>query len=164
MPHSSPTMAWFTSLFSSSKTSVQGRRKVLSSTQEAFSLPSPVFTQNGLFSADSSPSSPDPESTTTPSYTYPPQSNGAQYKYVSTGCANSESSPIFLSILNCSAESPLVYNPRPYYPSTIPRSPPLLNTHPLRKHGPASEVGCRQNILNWVTRSTMVSFHKTSQI
>ena len=156
-------MAWFTSLFSSSKTSIQGRRKVLSSTQEAFSLPSPVFAQNGLFSADSSPSSPDPESTTTPSYTYPPQSNGAQYKYVSTGCANSESSLIF-SNLNHSAESPLVYNPRLYYPSTIPRSPPLLNTHPLRKRGPVSEVGCRQNILNWVTRSTMVSFPKTLQI
>jgi hypothetical protein len=148
--HSSPnrTMAWFTTLFSSSKTSLQGRRKVLSSTQEAFSLPSPVFAQNGLFSADSSPSSPDPESATTPSYTYPPQSNGTQYKYVSTGCANSESSLIFLSNLNHSAESPPVYSPIPYYPSTMPRSLPLLNTHPSRGHGPVSEVGCRQNIPN----------------
>jgi cell wall assembly regulator SMI1 len=79
-------MAWFASLFSS-KASLQGRRKVLSSTQEAFSLPSPVSARNGLFS---SPNSPDPESATSPSYTYPPQSNGTQYKYISTGCANSE--------------------------------------------------------------------------
>ena len=81
-------MSWFTSLFSS-KASLQGRRKVLSSTQEAFSLPSPVSARNGLF-AESSPNSPSPESATTPSYTYPPQSNGTQYKYIPTGCANSE--------------------------------------------------------------------------
>lgn len=155
-------MAWLASLFSSSKTSLQGRRKVLSSTQEAFSLPSPVSAQKGLF-ADSSLNSPDPESAT-PSYTYPPQSNGAQYNYVSTGCVHSGSFLTFLSTLNHSAESPPVYNPHPCYPSTMPRSPPLLNTHPSSKRGPVSEVGCRPNTPNWATRSTMVSFHKTSQI
>lgn len=157
-------MAWFASLFSSSKTSLQGRRKVLSSTQDAFSLPSPGFAQNGLFSADSTLNSPDPESAITPSFTYPPQSNGTQYKYVSTGCANSGSFLIFLSTLNLSAESPPVYNPHPCYPSTMPRSLPLLNTHPSSRHGIVSEVGCRPNIQNWVTRSTMVFFHKTLQI
>lgn len=155
-------MAWLASLFSSS-TSLQGRRKVLSSTQEAFSLPSPVSARNGLF-AESSPTSPDPESATTPSYTYPPQSNGTQYKYVSTGCANSEFFLTLFLTLNHSAESPPVYNPHPCYPSTMPRSLSLLNTHPSSRHGPVSEVGSRPNIPNWVTRSTMVSFHKTSQI
>jgi hypothetical protein len=151
--HTSPPsilhpMAWFASLFSSSKASVQGRRKVLSSTQEAFSLPSPVFAQGGLFTADSSLSSPDPESAITPSYTYPPQSSGTQYKYISTGCANSESFLTFLSTLNHSVESPPVHGQHPCYPSTMPRSLPLLNTLPSSKHGPASEIGCRPNIPN----------------
>lgn len=142
-------MAWFASLFSNSKASVQGRRKVLSSTQEAFSLPSPGFAQNGLFIADSSLSSPDPESAVTPSYTYPPQSSGTQYKYISTGCANSESFLTFLSTLNHSAaESPPFYSPHLCYPSTMPRSLPLLNTLLSRKHGLASEIGCRPNIPN----------------
>ena len=150
--HTSPPsilhpMAWFTSLFSS-KASVQGRRKVLSATQEAFSLPSPVFAQNGLFTADSSPSSPDPESATTPSYTYPPQSSGTQYKYISTGCASSVYFLTFISTLNRAAESPPVYSPRPCYPSTMPRSLPLLNTLPSSIHGSASEIGCRPNIPN----------------
>jgi hypothetical protein len=30
----------------------------------------------------------------------------------------------------------------------MPRSPPLLNTLPSRKHGPASEIGCPLNIPN----------------
>jgi hypothetical protein len=142
-------MAWFASLFSNSKASVQGRRKVLSSTQEAFSLPSPGFAQNGLFTADSSLSSPDPESAITPSYTYPPQSSGTQYKYISTGCANSESFLTFLSTLNhAAAESPPFYSPHPCYPSTMPRSLPLLNTLPSSRHGLASEIGCRPNIPN----------------
>ena len=141
-------MPWFASLFSSSKASVQGRRKVLSSTQEAFSLPSPVFAQNGLFTADSTLNSPDPESAISPSYTYPPQSSGTQYKSVSTGCANSESFLTFLSFLNHSAERPPGHSPHPCYPSTIPRSPPLLNTLLSSKHGPASEIGCRPNIPN----------------
>lgn len=81
-------MSWFASLFSS-KSSLQGRRKVLSSTQEAFSLPSPVFAQGGLFARDSSLGTPDPESAGTPSFTYPPPSNGTQYGYVPTGCARS---------------------------------------------------------------------------
>jgi hypothetical protein len=34
----------------------------------------------------------------------------------------------------------------------------------LSKRGPVSEVGCRPNTPNWATRSTMVFFHKTSQI
>ncbi len=141
-------MPWFASLYSSSKASVQGRRKVLSSTQEAFSLPSPVFAQNGLFTADSSLNSPDPESAISPSYTYPPQSSGTQYKYISTGCANSESFLILLSILNHSAESLPILSPHPCYPSTMHRSLPLLNTLPSSKHGPASEIGCQPNIPN----------------
>jgi hypothetical protein len=147
-PSTLQPMAWFASLFSSSKASIQGRRKVLSSTQEAFSLPSPVFAQNGLFTADSSLSSPDPESAITPSYTYPPPSAGAQYKYISTGCANFESFLTFPSALNHVAESHPVHNPHPCYPSIMPRSLPLLNTHPSSKHGPASEIGCRPNIPN----------------
>jgi len=84
------TMGWFASLFSSSNSSLQGKRKVLSSTQEAFSLPSPVSAQNGLFTAGSSFGSPDPESTAvTPSFTYPPPSNGTQYNIVSSGCVYS---------------------------------------------------------------------------
>lgn len=142
-------MVWFASLFSSSKASLQGRRKVLSSTQEAFSLPSPVFAQGGLFTADSSLSSPDPESAVTPSYTYPPQTSGTQYKYISTGCVSSESFLIFLlTPSHSAAESPPVYNPHPCYPSTMPRSLPLLNILPSRKRGPASEIGCRPNIPN----------------
>lgn len=84
-------MSWFASLFSSSsKSSLQGRRKVLSSTQEAFSLPSPVFAQGGLFTRDSSLGTPDPESVGTPTFTYPPPSNETQYGYVPAGCAPSQ--------------------------------------------------------------------------
>ncbi|KAI0302124.1 hypothetical protein BC826DRAFT_987373 [Russula brevipes] len=103
-------MGWFTSFFSSSKSSMQGRRKVLSSTQEAFSLPSPISAQNGLFTADSTLGSPDPESAGIPSYTYPPQSSGAQYNFVSTG-KSSRSRPTSLLPLH---NTPLT--PPPQYP------------------------------------------------
>ena len=85
-------MGWFASLFSS-QPSVQGRRKVLSATQEAFSLPSPVSARNSFFTAESSLGSPDPVSAGIPSYTYPPPSNGTQYKSISPGCANSDPFP-----------------------------------------------------------------------
>ncbi|KAI9446375.1 hypothetical protein H4582DRAFT_1843686 [Lactarius indigo] len=105
-------MSWFASLFSSSsKSSLQGRRKVLSSTQEAFSLPSPVFAQGGLFTRDSSLGTPDPESAGTPSFTYPPPSNGTQYGYVPTGTP-SRSRPTSLLPLHNAPPSPL-----PQYPS-----------------------------------------------
>ncbi|KAI9466291.1 hypothetical protein BJY52DRAFT_1201919 [Lactarius psammicola] len=103
-------MSWFASLFSSSsKSSLQGRRKVLSSTQEAFSLPSPVFAQSGLFTRDSSLGTPDPESAGTPSFTYPPPSNGTQYGYVPTGTPSRHTS---LLPLHSASLSPL-----PQYPS-----------------------------------------------
>ncbi|KAH9063354.1 hypothetical protein EDB87DRAFT_1603243 [Lactarius vividus] len=105
-------MSWFASLFSSSsKSSLQGRRKVLSSTQEAFSLPSPSFAQGGLFTRDSSLGTPDPESAGTPSFTYPPPSNGAQYGYVPTGTP-SRSRPTSLLPFHNASPSPL-----PQYPS-----------------------------------------------
>ncbi|KAH9043152.1 hypothetical protein EDB85DRAFT_2081183 [Lactarius pseudohatsudake] len=104
-------MSWFASLFSSSsKSSLQGRRKVLSSTQEAFSLPSPSFAQGGLFTRDSSLGTPDPESAGTPSFTYPPPSNGAQYGYVPPGTP-SRSRPSLLPLHNASP------SPLPQYPS-----------------------------------------------
>lgn len=103
-------MAWFVSLFSS-KASVQGRRKVLSSTQEAFSLPSPVSAQNGLFTADSSLNSPDPESAVTPSYTYPPQTSGTQYKYISTGKSSRSRPTSLLPLHNAPLSPPSQYPP-----------------------------------------------------
>lgn len=127
-------MAWFASLFSSSKASVQGRRKVLSSTQEAFALPSPGFAQNSLFNADSSLSSPDPESAITPSYTYPPQSSGTQYKYISTGCANSESFLTFPFNSKSRSRKSSRLQPTPLLPlhnaplSPPPQYPPLEKT------------------------------------
>ncbi|KAI0256784.1 hypothetical protein BJV78DRAFT_1166946 [Lactifluus subvellereus] len=106
-------MSWFTSLFSS-KSSMQGRRKVLSATQEAFSLPSPVSAKRGLFTADSSLASPDPESARTLSFTYPPQSSGTQYGYVPTE-APSRSRPTSLLPLH---NAPLSPHPQyPQYPS-----------------------------------------------
>ncbi|KAI0273717.1 hypothetical protein BC834DRAFT_855213 [Gloeopeniophorella convolvens] len=102
-------MSWFTSLFAPSKSSAQGRRKVLSSTQEAFSLPSPVFAQNGPFTADSL-ATPDPDSAATPSYTYPPQLNGSQYSYVSTGTSSRAGPTSLLPLHN----APL--SPSPPYP------------------------------------------------
>ncbi|KAI9509665.1 hypothetical protein F5148DRAFT_1186198 [Russula earlei] len=104
-------MGWFASLFSSSKSSMQGRRKVLSSTQEAFSLPSPVSAQSGLFTAGSSFGSPEAESTATPSFTYPPPSNGTQYRIVSPGSRKSSLPPTSLLPIHNTPLSPL-----PQYP------------------------------------------------
>lgn len=103
-------MTWFASLFSS-KSSLQGRRKVLSSTQEAFSLPSPVLAQSGLFTRDSSLGTPDPESAATPSFTYPPPSNGTQYGYVPTGTPSHPRPTSLLPLHNASL------SPLPQYPS-----------------------------------------------
>ncbi|KAF8061624.1 hypothetical protein FPV67DRAFT_1509680 [Lyophyllum atratum] len=73
-------MGWLSSLFSSSDTAAH-----LSSTHEAFSLPtsSPTFTPHPDAFNPGSLRSPDLDGTMSPTYTYPPQGPGA-YGYVPT--------------------------------------------------------------------------------
>ncbi|KAI0065419.1 hypothetical protein BV25DRAFT_1821820 [Artomyces pyxidatus] len=107
-------MSWIASWFSP-KSSTQGRTKALSATQEAFSMPSPRFSpHHDAYNADSL-NTPDPDSAASSTYTYPPQSGGGQYGYVSTGTS---SRPRPASLL------PLHHTPL----SPIPPYPPLEQT------------------------------------
>jgi hypothetical protein len=71
-------MSWFASLFGS-QSNASKRSKALSSTKDAFSMPSPVEPHMDAYGVDT----PGPESAS--QYTYPPpQMNGGPYNYVPT--------------------------------------------------------------------------------
>ncbi|PSR94055.1 hypothetical protein PHLCEN_2v4483 [Hermanssonia centrifuga] len=75
-------MSWFTNLFTPSK-NTRNSRTAISSTHEAFSLPtsSPRHPNDAFHPG--SPSTPDPMSAASPStYSYPPQSPTGAYDYV----------------------------------------------------------------------------------
>ncbi|KAI0035939.1 hypothetical protein K488DRAFT_42234 [Vararia minispora EC-137] len=95
-------MGWFASLFGS-QAGASKRSTALSSTMDAFSMPSPVE-HHDAYGVDT----PDPDTST--SYTYPPQANGSSYGYVPTS-ATSRSRPGSLLPLNNTPRSPM-----PSYP------------------------------------------------
>ncbi|TFY83240.1 hypothetical protein EWM64_g774 [Hericium alpestre] len=102
-------MSWLASWFSPAKSSNNRRNQALSATQDAFSLPTSVFSSNhDAYNADAL-STPDADSAMSPSYSYPPQASGGQYGYVSTG--SSRSQPPLLPTHN----TPL--SPIPPYPA-----------------------------------------------
>ncbi|OCH95060.1 hypothetical protein OBBRIDRAFT_788798 [Obba rivulosa] len=103
-------MSWLTSLFSSKTSS----RKAMSSTHEAFSLPtsSPGLSHPDAFNPDSLNT---PNSAASSSYSYPPPSSGGAYDYVPSS-AGPRSRP--MSIL------PLHNAPLP----PLPLYPPLSHT------------------------------------
>ncbi|KZT28466.1 hypothetical protein NEOLEDRAFT_1154386 [Neolentinus lepideus HHB14362 ss-1] len=106
-------MSWFTSLFSSD--SSRRKNQAMSSTHEAFSLPtsSPVFPNHSDALRADTPYTPDPETASSP-YTYPPPSVGSIYDYLPT--SGSRSRPTSLLPIHNKPLSPL------------PPYPPLAQT------------------------------------
>ncbi|KAF4604163.1 Cell wall assembly regulator [Pleurotus pulmonarius] len=83
-------MGWFTSLFFPAAATNSRKGQAMSSTHEAFSLPtsSPVFSSHPhAFSAETL-GTPDPEGSLSPSYTYPPP-NSSTYGYFPTSSGSS---------------------------------------------------------------------------
>ncbi|KAF8655814.1 hypothetical protein AX16_002899 [Volvariella volvacea WC 439] len=77
-------MGWLSSLFRNDVSSAR-KGQALSSTHEAFSLPtsSPVFPSSDAFHADTL-QTPDPETASSPAYTYPPPQGANTYGYIPT--------------------------------------------------------------------------------
>ncbi|KAA1471080.1 hypothetical protein DENSPDRAFT_929283 [Dentipellis sp. KUC8613] len=107
-------MSWLASWFSG-KTTTNRRSQALSATQEAFSLPSSVFSSHHDAYNPDTLGTPDPESAASPTYSYPPQSTSSQYGYVPTA-VSSRSRPASLLPLHNTPLSP------------IPPYPPLEQT------------------------------------
>ncbi|KII89251.1 hypothetical protein PLICRDRAFT_160498 [Plicaturopsis crispa FD-325 SS-3] len=110
-------MGWFTSLFSPEGSTNSRRGQAMSSTHEAFSLPtsSPGFVSHpDAFNPDML-NNLEPDSATSASFTYPPQSSGA-YNYVPT---SSRSRPSSLLPLHHTSASPT--HPYPPLPQTWAR-------------------------------------------
>ncbi|TFK55159.1 hypothetical protein OE88DRAFT_1694524 [Heliocybe sulcata] len=99
-------MSWFTSLFSSD--SSRRKNQAMSSTHEAFSLPtsSPVFPNHSEPLRTDAPYTPDPETASSP-YTYPPPSAGSIYDYLPTSAGGSRSRPSSLLPIHNKPLSPL---------------------------------------------------------
>ncbi|KAI0320084.1 hypothetical protein OF83DRAFT_1162593 [Amylostereum chailletii] len=127
-------MSWIASWFSP-KSSVNGRSKALSATQEAFAMPSPTFSPRGLdaYHQDGF-STPEPDSAA--SYTYPPSLNGAgSYGYVPSGTSRSRPSSLL----------PLHNAPR----GSLPPYPPLQQTWNRLKTWLANEYPELGDTLNY---------------
>ncbi|GLB35451.1 putative SMI1 / KNR4 family protein [Lyophyllum shimeji] len=110
-------MGWLSSFFSSTPQASQYSRKgqALSSTHEAFSLPtsSPTFAAHPDAFNPESLQTPDLEATMSPTYTYPPQGPGA-YGYVPTSAGPNSRPTSLLPTHHDSNHSPL--SPKFSYP------------------------------------------------
>ncbi|KAL0947444.1 hypothetical protein HGRIS_013551 [Hohenbuehelia grisea] len=84
-------MGWFASLFSPSSSSSSRRGQAMSTTHDAFSLPtsSPILPSQPYSFPAESLGTPDPESSTSSTYTYPPP-NSAKYGYFPSSAGPSQ--------------------------------------------------------------------------
>jgi hypothetical protein len=157
-------MTWFASLFSS-KSSLQGRRKVLSSTQEAFSLPSPVSCTRWPFYQRFVPRHTRPRICCDSLLYIPTTVKWNTIWLCPYGVRSSYAFITFLLTIKSLTRTPSRFHgPHPCYPSTTRRSPLYLNTLLSSRPGPVFGAGSLSNIPSWVTPSTTASSHKTSQI
>ncbi|KDQ60683.1 hypothetical protein JAAARDRAFT_31662 [Jaapia argillacea MUCL 33604] len=126
-------MSWFASLFSSG--SSRRKNQAMTSTHDAFTLPtsSPGFNQPDGFQA--STPTPDPESATG-SYTYPPQSAASPYDFMPSS-SNSRARPASLL--------PLHHSPLP----PLPPYPPLSQTWNRLRQWLSDEYPELGDTLNW---------------
>ena len=74
-------MSWFTNLFSPGKNN-RNSRTAMSSTHEAFSIPTSSPRHPGDAYRPGTPSTPDPVSAAQSTYSYPPSSPTGAYDYV----------------------------------------------------------------------------------
>ncbi|KAK7049325.1 Meiotic Sister-Chromatid recombination aldehyde dehydrogenase [Paramarasmius palmivorus] len=102
-------MNWFSSLFSSGSSQSSRKGQAISSTHEAFSLP----TSSPIFSSHPEPYNPDTPNTAT-SYTYPPPSPNS-YGYMPTSTASGSRSSTLLPMHHDPLHTPL--SPGSTYPS-----------------------------------------------
>lgn len=116
---STTTMSWFSNLFTGSKNTRTSGRTAMSSTLDAFSLPtsSPGYPMDGF--QGGSPLSPTVP-TSSGSYSYPPQSPTGSYDYVPTGY-------VLFSDVIVSARSPCL-DASPCHHSHLARSLQLEST------------------------------------
>jgi len=161
-------MGWLTDWLTLGSNQRLRNGQVLSSTHEAFSLPTTSPVHPDAFNPDML-NTPDPDSVTTPTYTYPPP-RGQTYGYVPTSC-------VFFCLFFISGE-PLT-NALRFLVPVCARGPPhcfqfttircmfrFLHLITLLYHalGTAFGPGLAVNIQNWPTLSTTASYHRTLPI
>ncbi|SJL04659.1 uncharacterized protein ARMOST_08027 [Armillaria ostoyae] len=103
-------MNWLASLFSSGSSQNSRKGQAISSTHDAFSIPS----SSPIFSAHPDVDTPDPETATSGSYTYPPASPGS-YAYMPTSNGSNSRSASLLPMHHDPLHTP--FSPSSAYPS-----------------------------------------------
>ena len=160
-------MSWLANLFGSKNTRTTNRR-AMTSTHEAFSLPTSSPSQSAHPDAFDGRAIAAGQYTPSTAYSYPPSSPSGPYydvpsSYVSPFSLGNTSSIAVMLTGDAMLSALLAPNRRRFYPCTIPSQGLDTHTPRSRTHGTGSGSGSSANILSSETRSTTASSRKTSR-
>ena len=160
-------MSWLANLFGSKNTRTTNRR-AMTSTHEAFSLPTSSPSQSAHPDAFDGRAIAAGQYTPSTAYSYPPSSPSGPYydvpsSYVSPFSLGNTSSITVMLTEDAMLSALLAQNRRRFYPCTILSQG--LDTHTPRSRAPGtvSASGSRTSTPNWAIPSTTASSHKTSR-
>jgi hypothetical protein len=155
-------MGWLLSLFQSNNRLGSRQRQAMSSTHDAFTLPTSSEPHPDAFNPDTL-QTPDPESASSRSFTYPPMSSGSYgygpYVFLMIRAWYNVFTTLHLDLGRGHIRAPFFLFTIPH---SIPRHPqPYPHTLRYTKHGIDSRLGSSANTLNSVIRLITAFCQKT---